>query len=453
MGLFPRFAHRSEKTLGTSEGATLGGPTISCMGRAHNAIHVIVVATALAACGGSGGSSSAVPSGGTTPTPAPTVAPSSPFDAVIEQSYAGGWGVELAVYRNGALVYAHGYGLRDRGLPDTFASGNIWGIPQPDQQLGLARGQFAPDANTVFDLASVSKEFTAGAILLLQQDGRLSVNDRLSKYFPAIPSADSISLLYLLQHRTGLVDYNNFFDDPDFSGAYDAFMASGQTNYQPIADRLASFPLKFMPGSQYDYSNSNYLLLGMIVANVSGEPLGAFLQQRVFGPLAMTQTQQGYPAPPVSDLALGYASPAGAVVRAPQWNLTWLAGPGGLTSTVGDLEKWDRAVRQPGLIFTQDSLTQMFAPSPFPQSYGTYADGWFVATLDGHRYLWHDGAIGGFQTVNATFPDDGIDIVILTNDGTGLDPYYVVPDVFRIALTSSTTQSRPSARTQVKGIR
>jgi CubicO group peptidase (beta-lactamase class C family) len=79
------------------------------MGRAHHAIHVIVVATALAACGGSGGSSSAVPSGATTPTPAPTVAPSSPFDAVIEQNYAGGWGVELAVYRNAALVYAHGY--------------------------------------------------------------------------------------------------------------------------------------------------------------------------------------------------------------------------------------------------------------------------------------------------------------------------------------------------------
>ncbi len=162
----------------------------------------------------------------------------------------------------------------------------------------------------------MSKEFTAGAILLLQQDGKLSVNDPLSKYFPSIPSASSIPLLYLLQHRSGLVDYINFGDYPDFTPAYDAFMASGQTNYQPIADSLASFPLQVRAGTQYDYSNSNYLLLGMIVAKVSGEPLGAFLQQRIFAPLGMTQTQQGYPAAPVTDLALGYKVSGGAGRRA-----------------------------------------------------------------------------------------------------------------------------------------
>jgi CubicO group peptidase (beta-lactamase class C family) len=394
------------------------------------------VAAGASACGG-GSSGSTVPAPAITPLPATGAA----YDAVIEQNYTGGWGVELAVYKNGVPLYVHGYGLRDRGLPDTFAFPNIWNIPQPEALFNLPRGPFAPDANTEFDLASVSKEFTAGAILLLQQDGKLSVNDSLATYFPSFPNGSAITLQDLLQHRSGLVDYNNFGDTPDFTSAYNAFIASGQTDYQPIVDELATFPLLFAPGSQYSYSNTNYLLLGMIVAKVSGQPLGAFLQQRIFGPLGMTQTQQGYPAPPVTDLALGYLTNAGAPFRAWQWNLAWLAGPGGLTSTVGDIEKWDRAVRAPG-IFTQTSLTQMFAPSPFPQPYGTYAYGWLISTLDGHPYVWHDGEVGGFQTMNATFPNDGIDIILLTNDGlNGLAPYSVIPQLFPLALSGTPAQS------------
>ncbi len=406
------------------------GTKASCMRPVLKAA-TLLVACALASCGG-GGSSSAVPP---PPVATPMPATASAFDAVIQGAYPGGSGVELAVYKNGTLVYAHGYGLRDRGLPDTHARPDPWGLQQPEQLFGLNRGQFAPDANTVFDLASVSKEFTAGAVLLLQQDGKLSVNDPLSKYFPSFPNGNAITLLYLLQHRSGLVEYNNFGDSPDFTDAYNAFMASGQSDYQPIVDRLATFPLRFAPGTQFDYSNSNYVLLGMIVAKVSGQTLGTFMQQRIFGPLGMAQTHQGYPTPPVTDLALGYAMIGNTVFRTWQWNLAWLAGPGGMTSTVGDLEKWDRAVRRPG-IFTQDSLSQMFAPSPLAVSYGAYADGWFISALSGHLYIWHDGAIGGFQTVNATFPNDGIDIVVLTNDGSGLDPYYVIPQLFPLALNS-----------------
>src|SRR5579864_3020599 len=222
------------------------------------------------------------------------------IDTIVEQNYLQSWGVELAIYKHGVLAYQRGYGLRDRGLPEQFEGPNFWGIEQTDQLFHLVRGRFAPDANTEFDLASVSKEFTGGAILLLQQDGKLLVNDTLSKYFPTFPNGNAITLLYLLQHRSGLVDYNNFGTPPDFSSAYNAFMASGQTNYQPIVDELATVPLLFSPGSQFSYSNSNYVLLGMIVAKVSGEPLGQFLQQRIFSPLGMTQTHQGYPSPPVT---------------------------------------------------------------------------------------------------------------------------------------------------------
>lgn len=388
---------------------------------------------ALAGCGGGGGS---LPPGATLAVATPTPPAASPFDLIIEQNYAGGWGVDLGVFKNGALVYGKGYGLRDRGLPDSYGRQTFWPVPPPEQVLGLPRGSFAPDAGTLYELASVSKEFTAGAILLLQQDGKLSVTDPLSKYFPGFPNGDAIPLTFLLQHRSGLVDYNTFGAYPDFTAAYNAFVAGGQTNYQPIVDRLATFPLRFAPGTMYDYSNTNYLLLAIIVADVSGEPFGSFLAQRIFGPLGMTHSQQGFPPPPQTDAALGYETDNGAIVRASQWNLTWLAGPGGLTSTLGDIEKWDLAVRQPG-IFTSASLAQMFAPSPFPQSYGTYADGWFISTLNGHRYIWHDGAFGGFQTMNATFPDDGIDIVLLTNEGTGILPYSVIPSLFTAALAAT----------------
>ncbi len=369
-----------------------------------------------------------IPSGSSTPPPV-----TQQIDGIVAQNYPGNYGVELAIFKNGAPVYERGYGLRDRGLPDSFGGYDFWGVQQPDQLFHLARGPFAPDAATMFDLASVSKEFTAGAILLLQQDGKLSVNDTLAKYFPNFPNGAKIPLSYLLQHRSGLVDYNTFGQYPDFSSAYTTFMASGETNYQAIVDELATFPLKFAPGTAYDYSNTNYLLLGMIVSMVSGETLHAFLQQRIFGPIGMTQTNQGFAAPPVTDIALGYADYGAGPQRTYQPNLTWLAGPGGLTSTVGDIDKWDRAVERPG-VFTQASLDQMFAPSPFPQSYGTYAFGWFISTLDGHSYIWHDGDVTGYQTMNAVFPNDGIEIVILTNAGSGLDPYYIIPQLFPIAL-------------------
>ncbi|MDQ6781284.1 MAG: beta-lactamase family protein, partial [Candidatus Eremiobacteraeota bacterium] len=157
-----------------------------------------------------------------------------------------------------------------------------------------------------------------------------------------------------------------------------------------------------------------------------------FLQARIFTPLGMTQTHQGYPPPPVSDLALGYHEDGTTIFRSWQANLQWTAGAGGLTSTVGDLEKWDQAVRQPG-IFTQASLAQMFTPSPLSVSYGAYADGWFISQLNGHLYIWHDGFLGGFQTMNATFPNDGIDIIVLTNTGSGPDPYFIIPQLFPIA--------------------
>ena len=271
---------------------------------------------------------------------------------------------------------------------------------------------------------------------MLQQDGKLSVKQKLSAFFPSFPNGDSISLLYLLQHRSGLVDYNSFGGQIDFSRAYTTFLAGKQKDYTPILDQLATYPLLFPPGTQYNYSNTDYLLLGLIVAQVSGTPLGSFLEHRIFEPLGMHETHQGYPQRPVTDLALGYENDFGAINRSWQWNLTWLSGCGGLTSTVGDVELWDRAVQQPGL-FTAESLKEMFTKSPIRQPGGTYADGWVISKLQKHLYIWHNGAVGGFRTMNATFPDDGIEIIVLTNYGNGTDPYAIIPQLFSTALGKS----------------
>jgi CubicO group peptidase (beta-lactamase class C family) len=406
----------------------------------------VLAAALLASCSSSTASFVATPAAN--PPPASTL-DTRRVDRIVQAGNPNDFGISLGIYKNGKLLYQHGYGFRDFGVRhNQFVGLNGWGIKQPSQIFHLKRGRFAPDANTVFDLGSVSKEFTGGSILLLQQDGKISVHDKLSKYFPNIQDADKIPLLYLLQHRTGFVDYNGGTGDVNNAQTYAAFMASGQKDYATIVDHFAELPSNFVrdpvqnpPGSYYYYSNTDYLLLGVIVARVSHETLGDFLQQRIFGPLGMASTHQGYPPKPVDDFSLGYQPAGAAVYRAWQWNLNWLAGPGGLTSIPGDIEKWDLSVRDPGGIFTRESLKQMFTTNPLSEG---YADGWVVTKLRGHRFIWHNGEVGGFQTMNATFPDDGIDIVILTNNGGDAPgkygygfPYDFAVELFPVVLAAA----------------
>ncbi len=316
-------------------------------------------------------------------------------------------GIALGIFKNGQPLFRKGFGFRDRGLPEFFTGDDLFEVEQTDQLLKLTRGRFEPDEDTVFSLASVSKEFTAGAILLLQQQNKLSVKDKLSKYFPRFPKGDKISLLDLVHHTSGITDYNFF---PRFSKPYAAFQASG--SYDAITKALAAQPLQFEPGSKYQYSNSNYLLLGMIVHKVSRQSLADFLRDHIFTPLRMTNTRNGYGASD-KNVALGYTLDGKKVTRTYAWNLQWLAGPGGLTSTVNDLAKWDHAVSKPGL-FTKESLDLMFSPNRVDGS--NYAFGWVVDTMNGHKYVWHNGEVGGFHAINATFPDESLAIIILANN-------------------------------------
>ncbi|NUR86858.1 MAG: beta-lactamase family protein [Nonomuraea sp.] len=331
------------------------------------------------------------------------------IDEIVAAIRPPGIGVTVAVSRHGRTIFTKGYGLRDRGKPDVFTGQDFYQVQQLDQRLHLTRGSLPATAGTIYNLGSISKGFTAAAILRLHERGELSVNDPLGTFLPGYPRAAAITLLQLMQQVTGIVDYNQA---PLFAPAYAAFVASGERDRSEVLAKLESLPLQFEPGTQWAYSNTNYLLLGLVVEEVTGMALGEYLERSFFRPLRLRDTRQGYPALGERDVALGYYAEADGVKRAYQWNLPWLLGAGGMTGTAPDLARWDAALLRPGLL-RAETLELMFTPN-----LGGYACGWAVQTYDGRPFIWHNGGVGGFHTMHALFPDDGIAVVLLGNDQT-----------------------------------
>ena len=318
-------------------------------------------------------------------------------------------GVMVRVRAGGRTVFAKGYGRRDRGLPERFTGRDFFEVEQLDDLLDLPRGRHRPTADTIFNVGSISKGFTSGAVLLLHERGKLSVHDRLGTFLPDYTTGADITLLQLMHQQSGIPDYNGF---PRFQAAYDAFLASGETDLSPVIAKLETLPLQFPPGSEYAYSNSNYLLLGQVVERVAGTGLGRFLSRNVFRPLGMRDTRHGYPAQGSTDVALGYRAKPARVARAYQWNLPWMSGAGSLTSTARDLGRWQDALWRPGL-FRRSSLRTMFTGQ-----LGSYGCGWVVTTHGDDPYLWHNGGMGGFRSMHALFPDQQISVTLLSNDET-----------------------------------
>ncbi|TDD11899.1 class A beta-lactamase-related serine hydrolase [Nonomuraea deserti] len=331
------------------------------------------------------------------------------IDEIVAAIGPDGTGITVAVSKEGRTVFAKGYGLRDRGLPERFTGEDYFQVEQLDEVLDLPRGRRRSTFDTVYNLGSISKGFTAAAVLLLHERGRLSVHDRLGTFLPDYRRAADVTLLQLMHQVTGIPDYNDF---PLFQSAYDAFVASGESDHSAVVAKLESLPLQFPPGSKYAYSNSNFLLLALVVQKVAGMPLGRFLQRHFFDPLRMRDTTQGYPARGSRDVALGYYAETDGVHRAYQWSLPWMTGAGGLTGSARDLAVWDAALSRPGL-FRRETLRMMFTPE-----LGGYACGWVIQTHDGKPYIWHNGGMGGFRTMHALFPDQDISVILLSNDQT-----------------------------------
>jgi len=288
--------------------------------------------------------------------------------------------VEIAIVRDGRLVLDKAYGKANEGLP-----------ARPDLP---------------YQIASNSKQFTAMAILLLRDEGKLSLDDRVSKFIPGITEGDRITIRELLSHTSGLQDFwpqDYMFADMTVT-----------TTPQHIVDKWAKKPLDFQPGTRWQYSNTGYVVAGMIVEKLSGQPLLAFLNQRIFGPLGMhplDQDETNTPAFPAGyhRFALGPVRVATPPARG------WLYAAGELSMTAADLAKWDIARMNRALVPARDWVEQ---ETPVLRTDGRtngYGLGVYNRYQRERHVIDHGGEAVGFLTQNTVYPDTKDAIIVFTN--------------------------------------
>lgn len=260
-----------------------------------------------------------------------------------------------------------------------------------------------------FKIASNGKQIVAAAILLLAEDGRLSLDDPLARYFPQLTRACDITIRQLLAHTSGYRDYYPF--------DYVAPMMTRDTNPDEIMRRFARIALDFEPGTDWRYCNTNYVIAGEIVAQITGAPLRDFLRARIFAPLAMRSVADVHADAPRPDDPLGYTRFAlGELREAPPEGSGWMYAMGDLAMTAGDLAIWDRALMS-GKVLRPESLREMTSEVLLRGGTGTkYGLGLQLGvTANGGRRWSHGGGTAGFVSRNTVYPDNVASITVLTN--------------------------------------
>jgi D-alanyl-D-alanine carboxypeptidase len=290
----------------------------------------------------------------------------------------------LAIVKDGHLAYTHAYGTA-RLDPKTPAT--------PAMR---------------YSIGSISKQFTAAALLILQQQGKLSIDDHVSNYLPELTRADEVTIRMLLSHTSGYQDY----------WPEDYLMAPIRqaTTARYILDTWGKKPLDFDPGTQWQYSNTNYVIAGQIVEKVSGMPIFKFLQDQVFKPLRMTSVYDSDVAKLGDTDAAGYIRHAlGPLHPAPKEGKGWMFAAGELAMPAYELAQWDISILDRSLL-ANSSYEQMFATVKLKDgSDPHYGLGVFNTPRMGHSALEHSGEVSGFEAENVVFPDDRLAIVVLTN--------------------------------------
>jgi D-alanyl-D-alanine carboxypeptidase len=289
----------------------------------------------------------------------------------------------VAVVQNNRVVYAHAFGLANVTPPKPAT------------------------ADMAYPIGSISKQFTAHAILLLQQRGKLSIDDPVAKYFPNFTRAREVTLRNLMTMTSGYEDF----------APQDYIIPAWRHETDPLenATAWATKPLDFTPGTDWQYSNTNYVILGLIVQKVSGEPLMQFIRENVLDPLHLEGVFNSYTEREKLQVT-GYVSNALAPVRVlPLEGNGWYFGDGDLAMPASTLAAWDIGIIQQKLL---SPASYKLFETPFVLANGDnshYGLGTFVYNRNGHRELEHSGEVGGYVSENIVFPDDGIAIVVLTN--------------------------------------
>lgn len=260
-----------------------------------------------------------------------------------------------------------------------------------------------PNSPTVkFRLGSVTKQFTAACVLLLEERGKWKASDPVKKYMPDAPAAwDKITLFNLLTHTSGIPNFTSFPEYQDFQMKH--------LTPKEIVEKFENKPLDFAPGTKWNYSNSGYVLLGYLIEKVSGETYQEFLQQNIFTPLGMKDSGYDSNEAIIPRRASGYSRSEHGIVNAGYVNMTVPFSAGGLYSTTEDLLKWERGLFG-GKVLSAESLKEMTTPYK-----NDYAFGLMVTTKNGRKEIAHGGGIQGFNTAVAYWPDDQLTVIVLAN--------------------------------------
>lgn len=288
-------------------------------------------------------------------------------------------GLAIGIVQDGLLVYSRGFG---------YAS------LQPKRDA---------TASTEFYTGSLGKQFTAACVLLLAQQKKLSLDERVTKYVPELPIAKNVTLRELLLQTSGL---------PRVRAA--AGIPHDLTRPVKIADLLKAanqMPLQSPPGTAFDDNNLNYLLAGLVVQRASGLPLSIFYSTQIFQPLIMTSSFLAGDEGISPRHATGYSRERSKFIQVRPWDASWLFGSSDLVTTVQDLAKFDIGLP---LLLNVDSVRAMWTPSGLPATV-PYGMGWVVDQRGGQRYVWQSGQIAGYHAVNAMLPDQHLAVIVFAN--------------------------------------
>jgi CubicO group peptidase (beta-lactamase class C family) len=334
----------------------------------------------------------------TRPLPASNSALSEKIDAILASAGLESSpipGAAIIVLKDRQTVFEHGYGVTDLNTRHKI------------------------DAHTNFRLASVSKQFTAMAIMLLVHDGKLRYDEPLTEIFPDFPDyGRGITVRNLLNHTSGLLDYEDLMPPTDPKLPIEQQQIQDAAVLALLARQHST---KFPPGTKWEYSNSGYVVLGLIVGKVSLQPFPDFLHNRIFSPLHMSGTMAYVRGKnQVPNRAFGHTPENRSWKQTDQSPTSATLGDGGVYSSLADLTKWDRALGDHTLL-SQSEMQAALTPVDVPEVVGPdnmpaqYGFGWFLNPHKGHRRMWHYGETVGFRTTIQRFTDDHLTIILLSN--------------------------------------
>jgi CubicO group peptidase (beta-lactamase class C family) len=265
--------------------------------------------------------------------------------------------------------------------------------------------QVPTKTNSAFEIGSVTKQFTAAAILMLSEKGSLTLDDSITKHLPNSPMTwSNITVRHLLTHTSGIKSYTGL---PGYE------LTRHLTQTQFLA-QIGKQPLEFAPGSTWKYSNTGYSLLGYIIENLSGSSYWDFLYTRIFAPLSMNSTTNRLPSLIIPNRVSGYEQVKNVWVNR-DYDLTDVFAAGAIVSTVGDLSAWQRALDRPGLL-NAESMRSMWTPFRLTTDKNTdYGFGWLIETFEGHKIIGHGGSTSGFSASCQRFADEKLTVILLTN--------------------------------------